>query len=119
MIAVERDAIKPDPITAITRDHGDHGSPSMPDLLAALNQARHQFLEARRRYFKLRELVSLRRIQEQDRLQKLEELARRCPPRQEDANANHTEADADAERSYLNQQLTDSILCLRKLKEFL
>src|SRR5262249_30473868 len=44
---------------------------------------------------------------------------RRCPPRQEDANANHTEADADAERSYLNQQLTDSILCLRKLKEFL
>src|SRR5262249_30689582 len=81
------------PITAITRDHGDPHVP-LPVLLQALKEARH-------RYFLLRRLVYLRRIQERCRLRKLEELARlrraaqagagihTCQPTTENSRPNH------------------------------
>src|SRR5215471_86319 len=94
-----------------------HSSPSMPDLLAALDEAKHQFLAARDRYIKLRRLVNLR-IEEQDRWKKLEQIARQGPLRQNDADADADSdtsangAEAEADRSRLNQEFNDNVDCL-------
>src|SRR5262245_47967787 len=111
------------PMTAMPRDDGDVGDPhqpdlapgssSMPDLLAALDQARHQVLAARDSYLKLRRLVNLR-IEEENRWKRLEQIARRGPlrPDEDDAHANATAAEAHADLCRLNQELNDNVLCL-------
>src|SRR5215467_13627148 len=106
------------PMTALTRDDGDVGDSqklSLPQLVEALNQAEHQFLEAKSRYLKLKRLVYLRRIQERRHLQELEELSR-LGQHQDQAQANDPESDTC---SRLNQELNDNTLWLRTLKELL
>jgi hypothetical protein len=107
-------------MSAITSDPSDLQRPSLPQLVQALNQARHQFLEAKRRYLKLRELVRLRSMEERRGLQELEELARLSPLPQEkaQAQAQTTRAETDI-WSRLNQELNDNTLWLRTLKELL
>jgi hypothetical protein len=124
MVAVKLDATKPNPMTAITCDHDDlliPRSPSLTEIRQALNEARHKFLEAKDRYFKLKRLLYLRRIEAQRRLQKLEELARLrgLRPQEPAGPSPHNPAGADAERARLSRELNDNILFLRKLKRLI
>src|SRR5262245_44330692 len=116
MINGEFDALRTDPMTAMpatTRDPGDSRRLTLPQLVEALNQAEHQFLEAKSRYLKLKRLVYLRRIQER-RLQELEELSR-LGQHQAQAQTNPAEEDI---WSRLNRELNDNTLWLRTLREF-
>jgi hypothetical protein len=144
MVAVERDAIKPNPITAITRDHGDHGDLDLDPLplLRETNEAsrlylevkqqlpefERQFLEAKRRYRLFQEIVLLRRELFIRSSQRLEELARvrRLLRQQQGVPIQHNDTEADAARSRLAQQrltkekaLKESFLQLQKLRELI
>src|SRR5262249_51708961 len=122
-------------MSAIPRDVGDPQRPSLQQLLQLLNEARHQFLEAKRRYFKLKQLVFLRQVVEPRRLQTLQELARLREIRQEGAPPQSNEHDpaapsrpqparqdrlqGEARETREAQELRDNVLRLQKLQELI
>ena len=73
----------------------------MPDLLATLNEAKRQYLEAKRRYVMVRELVRIRHIL------RLREESR------------HSSPCGDSTLSLRSQELNDSALRLQKLKDLI